>query len=293
MIRSMTGYGRAEGTTSIGAVKVEVRSLNHRFLDLTVRLPRELTPLEMKIREVVRERVSRGKVDLSLRVERLPEGAPHLVLEVDWGLMGAFVQALREAKGRFGLTGEVSLDHIVASRELISFREAEVEEGIWEELQPIVSQALSELIASRQREGEALLVDMKGRLRRLRELVEKVATRAPKVVDHYRERLRERLERLLKGAELDEGRFEQEVALFAERSDITEEVVRLRSHIEGFEGRLEGGGPVGRALEFLLQEMNREANTIGSKANDLEIVQGVLAIKEEVEKLREQVQNVE
>lgn len=289
----MTGYSRTEGTTSLGEVKVEVRSLNHRFLDLNLRLPRELSPLEMKVRELVRKRISRGKVDLTVRLDRTSSKSPPLTIEVDWGLLQAYIRLLRDVKDRFGLEGEVSLEHILIPRELISFRELEVEEGVWQELEPLLVDALQRLLQSRLQEGKALLEDMTKRLSRLRELVARVQARAPLVVEEYRKRLRDRLRTLLQGQGLDEGRFEQEVTYFAERSDITEEVVRLKTHVEAFEKRLQGHGPAGRALEFLLQEIYREANTVGAKAHDLEIVQATLAIKEEVEKLREQVQNVE
>lgn len=292
MIRSMTGYGRASGRTSLGEVKVEVRSLNHRFLEINIRAPKELSALEMEIRGLIRSKIQRGKVDLTLRVERAVEGPPLMRLEVNWGLIETYLGALEAIKERYGLEGRPNLEHILWAKELISFREVEVEEGVWEELRPVVLEALVALVESRQREGERIQEDLEVRLERLKQYVQQIEERAPRVVEEYRRRLSERLKQLLPG-ELDQGRFEQEVAYFAEKSDITEEVVRLHSHLEEFRRRLREEGPVGRALDFLLQEMNRETNTLGSKANDLEIVQRVLAIKEEIEKLREQVQNVE
>ncbi len=288
----MTGYGRASGETSLGEVRVEVRSLNHRFLDLNIRAPKELSALEMEMRDLIRSKVYRGKVDLTLRIEGTSEGPPRMRLEVDWGLIESYLGALEAIKERYGLEGRPNLEHILWARELLSFREVEVQKEVWEELRPVVLEALEALLESRRREGQKIQEDLEARLERVRQYLGEIEERAPRVVEEYRRRLSERLKQLLPG-EFEQGRFEQEVVYFAERSDITEEVVRLRSHLEEFRRRLQGEGPVGRALDFLLQEMNRETNTIGSKANDLEIVQRVLAIKEEIEKLREQVQNVE
>ena len=292
MIRSMTGYGRASGETSLGEVRVEVRSLNHRFLDLNIRAPKELSALEMEMRDLIRSKVYRGKVGLTLRIEGTSEGPPRMRLEVDWGLIETYLGALEAIKERYGLEGRPNLEHILWARELLSFREVEVQKEVWEELRPVVLEALEALLESRRREGQRNQGGLEARLEWVGRYLGEVAEGAPRVVEEYRRRLSERLKQLLPG-EFEQGRFEQEVVYFAERSDITEEVVRLRSHLEEFRRRLQGEGPVGRALDFLLQEMNRETNTIGSKANDLEIVQRVLAIKEEIEKLREQVQNVE
>ncbi len=291
MIRSMTGYGRAEGRTSLGTIRVEIRSLNHRFLELNVRLPRQFSPFELRVREMVRRYIARGKVDLTLRLDRTDQKLP-LSLGVDWDLAASYVAILREAKARFGLSGEPSLDHLVRSG-FISLEEMEVEEGVWEEMEPIVRRALEELLESRLREGEAICRDMRGRLEILGDTIRQMESMAQRVPEAYRERLLNRIRRLTEGVELDRERLEQEVAYMADKADITEELVRLKSHIQAFRDQLQKEEPVGRALEFLLQEMHREANTIASKSPDLAIVQGAIRVKEEVEKLREQAQNVE
>ena len=291
MIRSMTGYGRAEGRTSLGTIRVEIRSLNHRFLELNVRLPRQFSPFELRVREMVRRYIARGKVDLTLRLDRTDQKLP-LSLGVDWDLAASYVAILREAKARFGLSGEPSLDHLVRSG-FISLEEMEVEEGVWEEMEPIVRRALEELLESRLREGEAICRDMRGRLEILGDTIRQMESMAQRGPEAYRERLLNRIRRLTEGVELDRERLEQEVAYMADKADITEELVRLKSHIQAFRDQLQKEEPVGRALEFLLQEMHREANTIASKSPDLAIVQGAIRVKEEVEKLREQAQNVE
>lgn len=270
---------------------MEVRSLNHRFLELNLKLPRVLLPFDLKVRELVRGYVSRGKVDLTVRLDRTDQRIPAKV-GVDWELVSAYVDILKEAKARFGLQGEPSLDHLVRSG-LLSLEEGEVEEGVWEELEPVVRQALVELVESREREGQRILEDMEARLGEMERVLGEIEAEAPKVPEAYRNKLQERLRAMLDGLEPDRERLEQEVAYLAERADITEEIVRLKSHIQAFRGKLSQGSPVGRSLDFLLQEMNREANTMASKSPDLSIVQGALRIKEEVEKLREQVQNVE
>lgn len=287
----MTGYGRAEGLTSIGNIKVEVRSLNHRFLEVNLRLPRIFFPFELKVRDLVREHCSRGKVDLTLRLDRTDKKLP-VRIGVDWGMLNSYVALLWEAKAKLQLEGEPSLDHLVHSG-LLAIEEEEVEEGIWEEIANVVRLALRELVESREKEGQRILEDILRRIEEMEKVLEVIEAEAPKVPETYRKKLWERVKALLQGVEVDRERLEQEVVYLAERADITEEVVRLKSHIEAFKERLSQGSPVGRSLEFLLQEINREANTIASKSPNLSIIQGALRIKEVAEKLREQVQNVE
>jgi len=292
MIRSMTGYGEASRDTSFGKIRVQIRSLNHRFLDLVLRLPPGFMALEPRFREVLKRQIRRGRVDLYLKIER-NEGASPLRARVDWELARSYLERLKELKERFDLGGEVDLPLLLSFREILSPEEEEpAEEELWKETLPVLEEALRRLDESRRREGEALREDLLGRLELIGEHVQGIEERAPFVVEEYRRRLSSKVKELLE-EELDEGRLAQEVALFASRADITEEVVRIRSHLEQFRERLGEGGLVGKALDFLIQEMVREANTIASKANDLPITRHVLAIKEEVEKLREQVQNIE
>jgi uncharacterized protein (TIGR00255 family) len=294
VIKSMTGYGMAERDLPLGKVAVEVRSLNHKYLDISLRLPRGFFTLEPKIRDLVKQRVARGRVDLTMKIDPSSSTVPRYRLDADMNLAEEYIRLIGTIKEKFGLTGEMTVDHIAASREIVPFIEVKEDaEPYWEEIASVTQEALEALDASRRTEGEALEEDLMGRLAEARKLVDEVKGKAPSVVDSYRERLRERLRALLEGSDFDERRFYQEVAYFAERSDVTEEVIRMESHLRQFSSKLKEEGAVGRGLDFILQEMSRETNTIGAKSNDADIAHKVIEIKGELEKLREQVQNIE
>jgi uncharacterized protein (TIGR00255 family) len=294
MITSMTGYGVAERDLPLGKVAVEVRSLNHKYLDISLRLPRGFFTLEPKVRDLVKKGVSRGRVDLTMRVDPSISTVPRYRLEADTSLAEEYIHLLDSIKEKFGLKGEVTLDHIAGVREIVPFFEVKEDtELYWEEIASVMEQALRALDESRRKEGEALEADLRKRLEEARKLMEEIKGRTPLVVDAYRERLRERVRALLEGSDFDERRFHQEVAYFAERSDVSEEVIRMESHMHQFEYKLQEEGPAGRGLDFIIQEMNREANTIGAKATDAEIAHKVIELKSELEKMREQAQNIE
>jgi len=294
MIRSMTGYGVAEHNLPLGKIAVEVRSLNHKYLDISLKLPRGFFNLESKIRDIVKKGVSRGRVDLTMRIDSSGSILPRYRLEADTRLAEEYIRVLDEIKERFGLKGEVTLDHVAAVREIVPFLEAkEDSELYWQEISSVTEQALRALEDSRRKEGEALAADLMARLAEARRLTTEIKEKAPAVVAAYRERLRERVRALLEGSDFDERRFQQEVAYFAERSDISEEVIRMESHLSQFASKLAEEGPAGRGLDFILQEMNREVNTIGAKATDVDIAQRVIALKGDLERMREQVQNIE
>jgi uncharacterized protein (TIGR00255 family) len=294
MIRSMTGYGVAEQDIPLGKIAVEVRSLNHKYLDISLKLPRGFFNLESKIRDIVKKGVSRGRVDLTMRIDSSGSILPRYRLEADTRLAEEYIRVLDEIKERFGLKGEVTLDHVAAVREIVPFLEAKEDtELYWQEISSVTEQALRALEDSRRKEGEALAADLMARLAEARRLTAEIKEKAPAVVAAYRERLRERVRALLEGSDFDERRFQQEVAYFAERSDISEEVIRMESHLSQFASKVAEEGPAGRGLDFILQEMNREVNTIGAKATDVDIAQRVIALKGDLERMREQVQNVE
>ncbi|UCC66180.1 MAG: YicC family protein [Deltaproteobacteria bacterium] len=294
MIKSMTGYGLAEGDLPMGKVAVEIRSLNHKYLEISLKLPRGLFPLESRIRDLAKKGVSRGRVDVTMRIDRLSSLVPRYHLEADTNLAEEYIHLLHKLQEKFNLKGEVTLDHIAGVKEILPFLEVEEDAQLyWEEIASVTDRALQTLDESRLREGEVLLGDLKGRLEEIRKLMEEIKSRAPFVVDAYRERLRDRLRILLEGSDLDEVRFYQEVAYFADRSDISEEAIRMESHLRQFETKLREEGPVGRGLDFILQEMNREVNTIGAKANDALIAHKVIEVKGELERMREQVHNIE
>jgi uncharacterized protein (TIGR00255 family) len=294
VIKSMTGYGVAERDLPLGKVAVEVRSLNHKYLDISLRLPRGFFTLEPKVRDLVKQWVSRGRVDLTMRIDPSSSTVPRYRLETDMKLAEEYIRLLSTIKEKLGLTGEVTVDHVAGVREIVPFVEVKEDaEPYWEEIASVTEQALGALDASRREEGEVLGTDLMGRLAEVRKLIDEIKGKAPSVVDSYRERLRERVRALLEGSDFDERRFYQEVAYFAERSDVSEEVIRMDSHLRQFESKLTEEGLAGRGLDFILQEMGREANTIGAKSTDADIAHKVIELKGELERMREQVQNIE
>jgi uncharacterized protein (TIGR00255 family) len=296
LIKSMTAYGRGEVETASQKWIVELRSVNHRFLELSLNLPRRLWALEDRFRKLIKGRLSRGRVDMQLSWESLAEKS--LTLKLD-KVMVAKVREVLEDIRQIGSTPEsLRLEHFLHFSDLIVAKEQanhdlEMEET-WEGVAPAVSQALDLLEGMRVTEGAALAADLAANLEDIRREAGHINEQAPLLPQLWRERVTARLAELFpEGAPVDETRLAQEVALMAERRDLAEELARLESHLSQFQQTLVSDVPVGRKQEFLLQEMLREANTIGSKANDLTISQGVLEIKGSLERLREQVQNIE
>jgi len=292
MLRSMTGFGASDLATAAGRYTVEARSLNHRFLEIMVRLPRELAPLEDRIRALVQGRVLRGRVEVAIMRENY--GKRLRTVRIDLDLAKAFASALNELKQALELPGSPDLAMLSALPDLIRIEEQKEDlEAAWTAIAEAVEVALSRLIAMREREGARLTSDLGQRVRRLAERADEIERRAPLVVQEHAARLTRRIEELIGMPPVDEGRLAAEVAIFADRSDIAEETTRLRSHLAQMQQMLIGDGPAGRTLEFLVQELGREANTIGSKANDVEISRAVIAVKGDLESLREQIQNLE
>lgn len=292
MTKSMTGYGKSEVSTLDGRLSVEVRSVNHRYGEINVKLPRQFLVLEGDLRKRVAERFKRGKIDLFVQFESLAGGAQ--LPQVNLEMAKAYHDAFESVNHLLGIYEPVSIDLIVAQRDVLTSREVTTDlDRIAEDLYKVLGGALDSLESMRLSEGAALAAEVSGRIAQISGLVERIASRAPAAVSANTERLRERISRLLGETPLDEQRLAQEVAILADRMEITEELVRLRSHFRQFEEVLALAEPVGRKLDFLLQEMNREVNTIGSKANDAEIAAMVVELKSELEKVREQVQNIE
>jgi len=292
MLRSMTGFGASDLATAAGRYTVEARSLNHRFLEIIVRLPRELGPLEDRIRALVQGRVLRGRVEVAIMRENY--GKRLRTVRIDLDLAKAFASALNELKQALELPGSPDLAMLSALPDLIRIEEQKEDlEAAWTAIAEGLEVALSRLVAMREREGARLASDLGQRVRRLAERADEIERRAPLVVQEHAARLTRRIEELIGMPPVDEGRLAAEVAIFADRSDIAEETTRLRSHLAQMQQMLIGDGPAGRTLEFLVQELGREANTIGSKANDVEISRAVIAVKGDLESLREQIQNLE
>lgn len=288
----MTGFGRAGGTGE-APFWVEIRSVNHRYLDVNVRLPQGLAGLEPAVRERIAARLTRGRVEVAAGLRHQAVEVGGRTVHLNRELLRAYLEAVREAAQEWGGPGP-SLDVVLQQPGvLVVEEEAPDLDRLWAALSPVLDEALEQLLGMRRTEGARLAQDLRQRLEQVKALVGRMEEAAPRMVEHYRARLVERVESLLHRGELDPGRLEAEVLLFAERVDISEELVRARSHLAEFERALEEGGPVGRRLDFLLQELLRETNTVGSKAQDGQIAALVVDMKTELERMREQVQNLE
>lgn len=294
MVRSMTGFGRAEVTGESIAVTVEARSVNHRHLDVALRLPRPLAALELDARRIVQARLERGRVDVTVQITPLTATATQHV-QVDAGLAREYMARAQAAAADLGLAQAPSLEWLLERPGVLRLEDAEPAElsAPWPLLERALSQALDALVERRTAEGERLVEALRTLHGDLGTTVESMAARAPAASARREQRLRERLRALLADTAIDESRILTEAAIWAEKTDVTEELGRLRAHLGEFSLALEKGGPVGRALDFLIQELNREVNTVGSKADDLELSQAALAAKSVLEKIREQVQNLE
>lgn len=287
----MTGFGAAQARVGDVVLSVEIRSVNQRHLDVKLNVPREYGPWEAELRGVVGAEVARGRAEVFVG-RSTAGGGRGIALQHD--VAAAYVKAWRELKREFDLAGELSLDLLRGRSELFQAegRNADPEEELVT-VRKLLARALSAHTRERKREGTHLRRDMESRTRSMLDLMTKMRRRSRDVVPHMRERLEKRLAALLARDTVDPARLAQETAILAERADVTEELVRLESHLKGLRGLLGTGEPVGKRIEFLLQEVNREINTVGSKANDLEMTQLVVDAKAELEKIREQVQNVE
>lgn len=295
MIKSMTGFGRAEVIDGGKSCAVEVRSVNHRFLDISVRIPKNSASFDSEIKRIVQKRFARGRFDITIGFNEPPVGAEQVSrLKVDIAEASQYVEALGHLKAQLGLPGEITLDLVASNKDLVRFERPEVDlEALWPAADKAIGLALDSLEEMRGREGEVLCRDIRARLDSIERQVESAQERLPQIISQYRARLRKKVQEAWDKSEIDPARLEAEVVIFTERSDIAEELVRLKGHIEHFRRLLEPKEPVGRRLDFLLQEMNKEVNTISSKIGDLEMSRLVVELKGEIEKIREQVQNVE
>ncbi|RBP68304.1 uncharacterized protein (TIGR00255 family) [Alkalibaculum bacchi] len=292
-MKSMTGFGRGEYRDEEFEIIVEMKSINHRYKDFFIKTPRQIAMLEENIRKHVSESVSRGRVEISIKLNRGAIGDKSLSLNSK--LAEEYVKSLKALKDSFlEITGEISLSLVSRFPDVITATENEVDLDIlWQKVSPALECAISALVDSREREGDTLKKDFEMRLAYINENLSIAEKRAPKVSQDYRARLEDKVKEYTNCIEVDESRLLNEVAIFADRVSIDEEITRLKSHIQRFYTIIEETEPVGRKLDFLIQEMNREINTIGSKANDIEISNCVVDMKSELEKMREQVQNIE
>ena len=292
MIKSMTGFGKGENEAQGRKFTVEIKSVNHRYNDINIRLPRFMISLEDKIRKHIMQKISRGKTDVYINFETFSQ--QDISVKLNEQLAQAVVEKLNYLKSTYGLKSENTLDLVSKFPEVLTTENVEENDEImYDILLPALDSALEQFTAMREREGAALKADILKKCAVLRELTGKIEEKAAVVPEEYRQKLKSRIEELLGDVPVDEQRISQEVLLFADRCCIDEEITRLYSHISQLEDILESDGPVGRKLDFLVQELNREANTSASKSGDLYITQAAIDLKSEIEKIREQIQNIE
>lgn len=293
MIKSMTGFGRGESTDGVHNFNVEIKTVNHRYNDIVVKMPKHLSYLEENIKTIIKDRINRGRVEVYINLEYICDTG--IEVKVDIPLAKAYKTGLETLIKELEIEENIRLSHILGVSEIIKTERKEVDEDIvWNCLEIALKAALDSVIDMRTKEGLVLKKDIEEQIIKVEVMIDKIEERAPLVILEYKEKLKERIKELLDvDCNIDEERLNYEVVFFADKSNINEEIVRLRSHTKQFIKNLDKKEPVGRKLDFLIQEMNREVNTIGSKANDLDICNYVVEIKSELEKVREQVQNVE
>ncbi|MBI4632907.1 MAG: YicC family protein [Deltaproteobacteria bacterium] len=293
MIKSMTGYGRAESICDGRRFSVEIKSLNHRYLEMSVRLPGILSQIEVDIKKKLGEKLSRGKIEVTIRMD-MENGERTGRYDLNLPLVKNYHALLLKLKQELNLADDVTLEIIAGLGGIfVPLDTGEDIAALWKQLEKALDEAMATLVEMKQREGEMLYRDLVSRIDLMKSCLDSIAQRAPQAVAGYQKRLAERVKEITGGMEIDAARLCQEVAIMAEKSDITEEIVRFKSHISQFNDMLGSDEAVGRKVDFLLQEMGREVNTIGSKSNDAEISKSVIEIKSELAKVREQVQNIE
>ena len=292
MIKSMTGYGRGQATVEGMDITVEIKSVNHRYYEYTSRLPRTYGFLDDKLKSYLQGSISRGKVDVYVSIDIVD--APGSEVAVNYALAEGYLRGLRALAERYGLRDDITVANLARYPDILTVRKAaEDEEKIWEAVRRVADMALERFLQMREREGARMREDVLNRRRTILEAVAVVEEGSPQTVKEHMDKVEARMRELLDTATVDEQRLLTEAALFADKIAVAEETVRLRSHLDQLEHMLDSGEPVGRKLDFLVQEINREANTIGSKSQDVQLARVVVDIKAEIEKIREQIQNIE
>ena len=295
MFKSMTAFGRERADVGGKDITVEIKSVNNRYFDCSVKLPHVYAPLEQRVKQRLSEKgISRGKVDVGIFVDFSEATDTEILVNREYA--ARYISALRRLKEEFGLSGEISVMEVARDREVFSIKKPEGDiEAEWGELCPVLDVAIDRFISAREEEGERIEADLKAKIDHIREIVEKIEELSGEDIGGYRARLEEKLRAVLadNNITMDESRILTECAIYADRAAIDEEIVRLKSHFSAFYGYTEKDEPVGRSLDFLIQEMNRETNTIGSKCANSSIAHLVVEIKTELEKVREQIQNIE
>ena len=292
MIKSMTGFGRCEAVTDECKISVEIKAVNHRYLDLSIKMPKKFNYFEAAMRTLLKDYIQRGKVDVFITYEDYTEDL--VSLKYNSTLAAEYMKNFEKMAEQFGLEDDVTVSMLSRCPEVLTMEQVpEDEEHMWAMLQEVLKGAAENFVETRLREGENLKNDLIGKLDHMLSMVDFIEERSPKILEEYRQRLGDKVRELLQNSTIDESRILTEVTVFADKICVDEETVRLRRHIEGMKKELLAGGSVGRKLDFIAQEMNRESNTILSKSNDLEISDQGILLKTEIEKVREQIQNIE
>jgi len=291
MLRSMTGFGHCEYTENDISFTIEIKTVNHRYIDIFLKMPKQLSAFEDMIRSLASAKIQRGKIDIYITYDNKSSDFQEVIL--DEGLAKAYCNALRKISDELGLRDDISATSLARFPDILKVEKQENNEEVGRILEKAFNIALDDLIQMRTREGEKLKESLLMNLSAIEEYIEKIKEKAPLVVKEYKEKLEMRLNELIDIQKVDPVRIATEVALFADKCSIDEELVRLKSHIIQMREMLDAGSPVGKKADFLIQEMNREVNTIGSKASNIDITRNVVELKSEIEKLREQIQNIE
>ncbi|MBQ9942623.1 MAG: YicC family protein [Christensenellaceae bacterium] len=291
-MKSMTGFGRAEAEEQGYKLTIEIKTVNHRFLDMNIRMPRFMLFLEDAARALIKEKLARGRVEVFINFAATRES--NKKIRVDMGMVRSYLEAAKTIRSQVKVKDDVTLARLMTFNDVLSFEEEKKDEELLEKLlMDVLGQALDRLNEAREAEGHRIGADILARTDLLTQIVDEIEQREPVVAEEYREKLRAKLEEYLSDTEIDPNRFNAEMLYFTDRASITEEIVRLRSHFVQLKETLSSDAASGRSLDFLVQELNRECNTIGSKSSDVTITKAVLRAKSEVEKIREQVQNIE
>ena len=292
MIKSMTGFGRGHAELNGRDITVEIRAVNHRYYEFSCRLPRSYSFAEEKLKALLQGKISRGKIEVSVLIQNTTAVSEKITANKE--VIAEYVLALRAIQEELALVDDLSLTSVMRLPDAFTVVKEEAdEEQMWEDLKTVAEEALANFITMRETEGERMKADISGRLDTIEGNVDFIEQRSPMIVEAYRKRLYDKMCEVLEGKGLDENRILLEAGIFSEKTAVDEETVRLRSHIAQFREMLESGEPIGRKLDFLVQEMNRETNTIGSKVQDIEVTKIVVDQKSEIEKIREQIQNIE
>ena len=292
MIRSMTGYGRSELLSDSCRILVEIKSVNNRYLDIGIKMPRQLNQLEAQIRKELKKHMQRGKVDVFISYEDLTEA--NMSVKYNARIAQEYWKHFQEMAEEFGIENDIRVSALARFPDVLTMEEEPADpEGIWDNLQKALLEAVEMFDQARRREGEFLREDLNGKLDEMLGHVEFISERAPGLIETYRTSLQDKVAELLEASNIDDSRIAQEVTIYADKVCVDEELVRLRSHIEATREELSRGGSIGRKLDFIAQEMNRESNTILSKSDDREVSDHAIELKTSVEKIREQVQNIE